>query len=153
MITEFQGKNRFLSNFYELENPITFENLAYSTSEHLYVALKTMDHDSRRIISTIPWPGEAKKLGRKLKIRPDWEDVKFQSMHLVLILKFAANPRLMHELIETLPQELVEGNRWHDNEWGNCTCKKCSTIEGKNRLGFLLMQVRFDFELIAGKKE
>ena len=37
--------------------------------------------------------------------------------------------------------ELIEGNTWHDNYWGVCSCSKCNG-RGKNRLGKLLMKVR-----------
>lgn len=39
-------------------------------------------------------------------------------------------------------REIVEGNYWHDNYWGNCTCDKCKNIEGQNKLGKILMKIR-----------
>ena len=39
-------------------------------------------------------------------------------------------------------EEIVEGNYWHDNYWGNCTCDKCKNIEGQNKLGKILMKIR-----------
>jgi hypothetical protein len=45
-------------------------------------------------------------------------------------------------LLSTENMFLEEGNYWHDNFWGNCYCKKCKNIIGKNQLGKLLMKVR-----------
>ena len=46
------------------------------------------------------------------------------------------------KLLSTKDRELIEGNFWHDNFWGDCSCKKCQDIEGGNRLGKLLMEIR-----------
>ena len=51
-------------------------------------------------------------------------------------------PELREKLLATGNEELVEGNTWHDNIWGNCSCDCCKKIEGQNKLGKLLMQVR-----------
>ena len=61
---------------------------------------------------------------------------------LIGLRKKFANPELRDLLLATGDEELVEGNYWHDNEWGNCTCPRCKNIPGKNKLGKLLMQVR-----------
>ena len=37
---------------------------------------------------------------------------------------------------------LIEGNHWHDNRWGDCTCERCSAKEGQNWLGKILMEIR-----------
>jgi len=49
--------------------------------------------------------------------------------------------RTVQMLLDTGSQELVEGNVWHDNFWGNCTCSKCPE-PGENHLGKLLMKIR-----------
>ena len=48
---------------------------------------------------------------------------------------------LKEKLLATGDEELVEGNFWHDNFWGVCSCSKCGN-KGQNKLGKLLMQVR-----------
>lgn len=60
----------------------------------------------------------------------------------LLRLKFTRNPELGKLLIATGDALLEEGNKWHDNFWGDCTCDDCRDIEGENWLGKLLMQVR-----------
>jgi predicted NAD-dependent protein-ADP-ribosyltransferase YbiA (DUF1768 family) len=58
-----------------------------------------------------------------------------------LRLKFQ-DPKLRAMLLATGNEELIEGNTWHDNTWGDCSCDACKDIEGKNMLGKLLMKVR-----------
>jgi predicted NAD-dependent protein-ADP-ribosyltransferase YbiA (DUF1768 family) len=51
-------------------------------------------------------------------------------------------PGLCELLISTGIEDLVEGNKWHDNFWGACSCQTCTKREKFNMLGRLLMQVR-----------
>ena len=139
MINCFDGKWAFLSNFYW--NEIEHEGIVYPTNEHFFQAMKTLDNDERRQIANCLTPGQAKRMGRRVALRSDWENVKEDVMLLGLCLKFA-DEQLADWLLETGDEELVEGTTWHDNEWGNCSCSKCANIEGKNKLGKLLMRVR-----------
>jgi predicted NAD-dependent protein-ADP-ribosyltransferase YbiA (DUF1768 family) len=52
-------------------------------------------------------------------------------------------------LLNTGDEELIEGNYWHDNYWGNCTCSKCKDIEGQNKLGKILMKVRDEIRMVS----
>ena len=139
MIDCFDGKWAFLSNFYW--NEIEHEGIVYPTNEHFFQAMKTLDNDERRQIANCLTPGQAKRMGRRVALRSDWESVKEDVMFLGLCLKFA-DEQLADWLLETGDEELVEGTTWHDNEQGNCSCPKCTNIEGKNKLGKLLMRVR-----------
>ena len=139
MISEFDKEWAFLSNFYWSE--IEFEGITYPTNEHFFLAMKTLDINERRAIANCRTPGQAKRMGRRVALRPDWEDIKESVMLEGLCLKFA-DEQLADWLLETGDEELVEGTTWHDNEWGNCSCPKCAHIEGKNKLGRLLMIVR-----------
>lgn len=139
MIDCFDGHWAFLSNFYWHE--IEFEGIKYPTNEHFFQAMKTLDEDERLEISRCLTPGRAKRMGRRVALRPDWESVKEDVMFEALCLKFA-DEQLADWLLETGDSILVEGTTWHDNEWGNCSCPKCAHIEGKNKLGKLLMKVR-----------
>jgi hypothetical protein len=63
-------------------------------------------------------------------------------MFMLLQQKFSdKNPALKKALLDTRWEQLVEGNYWHDNVWGSCTCAKCGN-RGDNRLGVMLMQIR-----------
>ena len=80
--------------------------------------------------------GQAKRLGKRVELRPDWEDVKIDIMRQVLKSKFTQNPELKAKLIATGDAELIEGNNWNDRFWGVCNGK------GQNHLGRLLMELR-----------
>jgi len=129
------------SNFYSVN--ILYESIDYPTVEHAFVAAKSMDMLFRRRVSQIPvkQAGKAKRMGRKCKLRENWDLMKVSVMKRLLIQKFT-HDKFRNLLLSTGQQELIEGNYWHDNFWGDCYCKKCTSIIGKNMLGKLLMEVR-----------
>ena len=139
MIAEFDGEYAFLSNFYP--SIFTHDGIEYPTVEHFFQAAKTLDIKEKKAIAAAATPGQAKRMGRKVQLRSDWEKVKEYYMELGLRLKFE-NPSLRQKLLETGGNELIEGNSWHDNEWGSCYCARCQNIAGKNKLGKLLMKLR-----------
>lgn len=134
MITSFTGQYYFLSNFYYW--PIVYNGLVYKTNEHAYQAQKTLDIYYRELIRTCDKPGRAKYLGRNIILRPDWEEIKVIIMKKLLELKFTTNNKMGEMLLNTIPEELIEGNYWNDTFWGICNNK------GLNHLGKLLMQRR-----------
>lgn len=135
----FDNSNVFLSNFFC--SPVEHEGLVYPSIEHAFQAAKTSDHYLRITIKDAKTPGEAKRMGRNLKLREDWEEVKISIMKDLLREKFSSGT-LFKRLIDTGEAILIEGNHWHDNFWGNCTCDRCKDIEGQNQLGKLLMEIR-----------
>jgi ribA/ribD-fused uncharacterized protein len=139
-IDDFEGHYAFLSNF--TPAPVVLDGVRYPTVEHAYQAAKTLEPGERQKIREASTPGLAKKLGRKLKKRPDWPDLKVDIMRDLVRQKFAAQPDLKKLLLATGETELVEGNTWHDNFWGKCRCDRCASSPGQNRLGRLLMEVR-----------
>ena len=139
-ISEFKGQYRFLSNFYPVF--MKYEGVVYRTLEHAYQAAKTTDIDKRIIISNLQYPSGAKKYGKYIDLRPNWDEIKLDIMLELLQLKFKPNTSLGTMLINTYPLLLVEGNNWHDNFWGECRCVKCNDCIKSNNLGVLLMKVR-----------
>ena len=134
----FQDKYRFLSNFYMSEYKLNGKS--YYTVENGFQSYKTDPPDERiRVAGT---PSEAKRLGRLVPLRSDWEEIKDKVMHEHVLAKFSQNDDLKQLLIKTNDAVLCEDNTWHDNYWGDCTCDKCQFIEGKNMLGKILMKVR-----------
>jgi ribA/ribD-fused uncharacterized protein len=142
MIDFFDDEYGFLSNFYNAS--CIFEGKLYPTVEHAFQAAKSLDHAERDWIAAAGSPGLAKRLGRRINLRPDWEKIKFDVMEECLRSKFA-DPVLKKKLLATGDEELVEGNYWHDNTWGNCSCEKCKDIVGRNMLGNILMKLRTEF--------
>lgn len=139
IIASFSGEYRFLSNFYPAE--VWEFGMKFPTAEHAFQAAKTLDESERRKIQKAETPGQAKRLGRTVELRPDWEQIKLDVMRAILLDKFTRNPELADWLMATDPAKLVEGNTWGDTYWGVCEGK------GHNMLGELLMAVRS--ELIA----
>jgi len=149
MIDKFEGRWRFLSNFYPCE--IEHQGILYPSVEHYYISMKfTSDQfidgknytcgDLREKISKIPSPGRVKRLGKSIKLRKDWEEVRFDIMTWGVREKFKT-PSLSELMLTTEEEELIEGNYWHDCIWGRCICDKCMG-KGKNNLGKILMKVR-----------
>lgn len=138
-INNFRGQYRFLSNFYVWA--MNYEGIAYPTVEHAFQAAKAENKRVRRIFAALEDPGDAKLLGRAIRVREDWDDVKIQVMRDLLKIKFS-NEALMLILTDTRGNDLIEGNYWHDNFWGDCGCPKCEGVAGQNNLGKLLMEVR-----------
>lgn len=123
----------FLSNFHP--STITVDGKLYKTVEHAYQAHKTLDESARDLIRSAKDPSEAKKLGRSLPLRHDWEEVKVNLMRTFISKKFES-PFLAHQLLSTGDSELVYGNTWNDKFWGICRGM------GLNWLGKILMETR-----------
>jgi len=140
MINGFEGQYRFLSNFYERR--LNFCGKYYATSEHAYQAFKATTEEDHELVRLQTSPRMTKKYGGEIKIRADWEDIKYDLMLEIVREKFK-DPYLKNLLEKTGDKYLEETNWWHDNTWGNCTCgrDKCKD-EGKNYLGKILMKIR-----------
>ncbi len=132
-IDSFQGEYRFLSNFWYVK--VLFDGVDYRSVEHAYMAAKTEDVGLRMQIQAFEKPGDVKRFCKTIKLRGDWEDVKFGIM-LGLVRQQFANEHLRSKLLATGDAELIEGNTWGDVYWGVCRGK------GQNNLGKILMQVR-----------
>lgn len=135
-IKKFMGKNRFLSNFWPGE--VVYEKHRYPSVEHAYQAAKTLDKAAQRAIRFAEKPGQAKKLGKKVEMRPDWDQIKLQVMEDLTRQKYNRNPELKAKLLATGDADLQEGNTWNDTFWGI----NVKTGEGENNLGKILMKVR-----------
>lgn len=144
-IDTFTGDYGFLSNFYA--SPCTIDGKTYETVEHYFQACKATDLADHERVRQSPTPGIAKKRGRSVKFRQDWEQVKHGVMLKGLQAKFAPGTDLAAKLLATQDAHLIEGNTWYDREWG------CVQVGGKwvgqNRLGKLLMRVRQELVLTS----
>lgn len=129
----FRGKFAFLSNFHPCK--VVYEGIEYPSSEHAFMSGKTLDQQERQHIASLPTPGAAKRYGRTIKLRPDWEEVKFKVMEDVLRIKFS-DPKLREKLLATKGYLIEELNHWNDTCWGICKGV------GENNLGKILMKIR-----------
>jgi ribA/ribD-fused uncharacterized protein len=138
-INRFAGEYAFLSNF--APSPVRLRDdgggvIVCATVEHAFQAAKTLDPGQRRFVAEAPSPGEAKRRGRRVVLRPDWDEVRLDVMRACLAAKFRRGSDLAARLVATGSACLVEGNSWGDRYWGVCDGA------GLNCLGKLLMERR-----------
>lgn len=132
----FYGKKygyRELSNFH---GSLFFVGaLPYTTVEHYYQASKALSFADHERIRKTETPAEAKRMGQKVELRSNWENLKEDFMRVALASKFRAY-YLQSFLLKTENREIIEASPtdyyWGEGRKGN----------GKNRLGVLLMEVR-----------
>lgn len=130
-------KNTFLSNFYE--TPVMYEGIRYRNAEAAFQSAKLVDKVERLAFQKLTG-AQAKTLGKTVKLRDDWDDIKLSVMYDVVDAKFAQNGIIRTELIWTGTQEIIEKNDWGDTYWGVCRGK------GENHLGKILMAIRKDIK-------
>lgn len=134
-IDSFRGKYYFLSNFYPAK--VTYEGFTYNNNEAAFQAQKVLSIDGKSAFTELS-PADAKKKGRRVRLRPDWEQVKDGIMEEIVRAKFTQNPDLKQQLLLTGNAELIEGNTWNDCYWG----VDARSGIGQNHLGKILMKVR-----------
>lgn len=132
-IDSFRGKNYYLSNFYE--RLVTYDGITYKNNEAAFQAQKCISYEDRKQFSDLN-ASEAKRLGRKVSLRPDWESIKVDVMTNIVHAKFEQNKDLAEKLCNTDTAFLEEGNTWGDRIWGTVNGN------GKNLLGHILMSER-----------
>lgn len=132
-IKEFKGEYFFLSNFFEA--PVTYDNLPFQSNESAFQSKKCCSREGQMKFVGLN-PSEAKRLGRRVLLREDWENIKDKVMYDIVYAKFSQNPELKEMLLATGDAYLEEGNTWGDKYWG--------TVDGvgRNQLGKTLMSVR-----------
>jgi ribA/ribD-fused uncharacterized protein len=142
-ISRFRGEYNWLSNFFRVD--VILDGLTYQSVEHAFQAAKTHDCAERAKLLAIASPVIAKRAGRKVTLRSDWEQVKLDVMLELLRQKFAPGGVLAKKLLATGEALIEEGTRWGDSFWGKVDG------EGANHLGRLLMRVRGELQTSSGK--
>ncbi len=142
-ITDFRGEYRFLSNFYP--SLLIVDGLPYETLEHAYQAAKTDDLASKEQIRTASSAKEAKQFGRSVVLIDDWDDKRIDVMAALVKQKFTEHLDLKLRLLLTGKAELIEGNTWRDQFWG-----QTKDGVGENYLGKILMSVRDNIRAAEG---
>lgn len=130
----FFDEYRYLSNFWY--SPFNLYGHFWATNEHFFQAMKASNHDDMLRVNRASSPGEAKRLGREIKIREDWESIKLRVMQVGVRAKFDQNHDLKEKLLSTRGMYLEETNHWGDKYWGVCNGV------GQNKLGQILMAYR-----------
>ncbi len=141
-IMGFNDEYRFLSNFWD--SPITVTGMKYRNVESAFQAAKTINTAHRGQFADMTG-GEAKRAGRNVILRPDWDFVRLEIMELCLRAKFMTHKDLAEKLIATGSVDIIELNTWGDTTWGQIKDKQGNLI-GDNLLGKLLMNIRSDIK-------
>lgn len=154
-INGFNGRYRFLSNFWETPAPTLvrlveddYAPMYAITAEHLYQAAKIgpstgHDWETREAILRAGTAPLAKKAGQLIgkvnditKIRHGWDGMRLSVMEQIVRAKFTQHANLKQMLLDTGQAYIEETNYWGDKFWG--VCKGF----GENHLGKILMKVR-----------
>lgn len=134
-IQQFRDEYDWLSNFYPAR--VRHRDWVYPTVEHGFQATKTVIQSEREWVQGARTPGEAKRRGKVITLRPGWNNIRDRVMLHFVQRKFE-HPSLAERLMLTGQAELIEGNTWGDRYWGVCGGR------GQNKLGHILMRVRAD---------
>ena len=122
-----------LSNF--AATPFMVDGVEFPTVEHYFQASKALTDWEREMVRAAESPKEAKRLGRQVSLRPDWESVKVDVMREALLAKFRGNAEARRALLSTGHRPIHEDSP-RDLEWG------WGEGRGRDLLGRLLMEVR-----------
>lgn len=137
-ILGFRGEYSFLSNMYD-GNMFEYRGFRYKNVE---AAFQSRKNSKREQDFELLSGKDAKRLGRHVALRKDWEQVKYGIMYEIVYLKFTKDKKLQEKLLETDDRELVELNTWNDKTWGVVYNPNTRKYEGQNLLGNILMGVR-----------
>jgi predicted NAD-dependent protein-ADP-ribosyltransferase YbiA (DUF1768 family) len=146
----FKDDLYFLSNMYPCSITAIYSGtqLTFSCVESAFQACKCM----ARAHEFVNLDGyQAKKIGRQVPLRNDWNAIRVSIMEMLVKIKFDQNPMLIEKLIQ-VNGDIVEENTWNDTFWG-----VCNGI-GENHLGKILTKLRDQYRsntfylLVAGSR-
>src|SRR5882672_6878001 len=145
-IDRFTQQYHFLSNFYRVSITSTKYGFTFPSVEHAFQwgkAFYAHDHDRAEQLEDDRGmtPSQAKQVGaRVIGLPQTWAQYRVKLMLHLLSLKFQ-HAGLAGLLRKTTGHRLVEGNDWHENFWGICSCRQCPGY-GQNILGRQLEKIR-----------
>lgn len=132
-INRFRDEYAWLSNMYGCD--IIYDGHVYPSVENAYQAAKCKFDVEQQIFYTCS-PRDAKRFGRNVRMKEDFEANKISIMLDIVRVKFTQNNYLKGKLVDTYPAKIIEGNTWNDHFWGVCNGY------GENKLGLCIMKVR-----------
>jgi len=129
------GHSAGFSNF--TAHPVNIYGIVFPTSEAAIQALKSPDDsDYVQKQSKARTPVISKNLGRKVRVRNDWDEISSKLMYKVLKSKFNQHPELQKNLVNTGLRPIVQHTRG-DRYWGDG-----GDGRGLNKLGKALTKLR-----------
>lgn len=132
-IEGFFREHRDLSNFGS--QSVEYEGLVYKSREAAYQAAKSDSYVVRLRFTTLS-PSDAKREGRLIALRKDWDTIKDEIMYDIIRKCVHTHDDLKTLLLSTGDKYLEETNWWRDQYWGVYQGK------GENMLGKTLMKIR-----------
>jgi ribA/ribD-fused uncharacterized protein len=111
----------------------------YRSVEHFFQASKALTYDDHEWVREAWKAAEAKFRGRGVRMRSDWEDVKYRYMLIGLRAKFAPGSFMATFLLATGERFIAEDSPT-DPVWG--IRDSGGGLTGQNLLGKALMEVR-----------
>lgn len=140
VISQFRGEYAGFSSFALCQ--VIMDQVEYPSVEHAYQAAKTLNKNERDLfLGKNVNAGRAKRLGRTITIRSDWEDIKINVMKDLCRQKYN-NPKYRELLLSTGNALIQEGNNWGDRFWG----VDLQSGVGDNNLGRIIMDIRKDLQ-------
>lgn len=128
-VTTFRGYYKELSNMYDGGYMVYYNEIGFRSVEAAFQAAKSLDEDIQRSLRDVT-PVEAKAMGKKIKLRPDWEEVKYSIMETLIWQKIIKSKHI-GKLINN--KVIIHENTWNDTFWGTCNGV------GENKLGVIIM--------------
>lgn len=132
-INRFREEYKWLSNMYVCD--VMYNGHVYPSVENAYQVAKCKFDVEQKIFYTCS-PRDAKRFGRNVRMKEDFEANKISIMLDIIRAKFTQNNYLKGKLIDTYPAKIIEGNTWNDHFWEVCNGY------GENKLGLCIMKVR-----------
>ncbi|PVF97942.1 hypothetical protein CPB86DRAFT_785273 [Serendipita vermifera] len=115
------------------DHAVNYRGVVYRTAEHLYEALKFLDHQPQiaEFIQRAPEPRRTAQHYDENK-RPDWAKVRLHELERVLLLKFDTYPGLKKDLLATGEAQLIQEDGSGDNEFGTILMRVRNTLRANN---------------------
>lgn len=117
------------------KSPIKIDDVTYPTAENAFQAMKCKKAKDRVAFVQMT-PVEAKRAGKRVDLRSNWNKDRNKVMYHILWHKFTQNEELKKKLIATGKEKISHVNHWRDTYWGVYNGK------GKDVLGRMLMNIR-----------
>ena len=126
----FRNEYWFLSSMYPCI--IHYNGYTFNNAEAAFQAQKSKEYTDKFCSMN---GFDAKHLGRRVPLRPDWNSEKVKIMEEIVRAKFQ-DPVMRRKLLETGDIHIQEDNTWNDRFWGVCNGT------GMNHLGIIIMKIR-----------
>lgn len=110
----FRNEYSFLSNFYK--SPLQYKGFTFPTAEHAYQASKCIYSEDFDRIRMCESPSIAKRMGKRIPVRDDWNSVKLKVMYEILDRKFSDSE--LEQRLLNIDGVIVEENNWNDTFLG-----------------------------------